>query len=98
MDIDRALVASKIADFGGLHTNSDPHDLKPGETVEQVNCAAGTPGTLRTRSGLRYCDFSNTNDSSGSDTIAVYPFVSSIGSLILYQRADGVIAYGKNPA
>jgi hypothetical protein len=46
-----------IRDFAGLATDSDPHDLPPGASREQVNVSAHRPGELQVRGGYRELQF-----------------------------------------
>ena len=46
-----------IRDFTGLACNSDPHDLPPGGSVNQVNCGVGPRGELRVRLGAAVVQF-----------------------------------------
>lgn len=46
-----------IADFGGWKPNSDPHDLRPGESTGQTNAMSWKPGELRVRPGFRAVQF-----------------------------------------
>jgi len=97
-DMDRAIVRNVIQDFPGLHTNADPHDLKPGESVVQINCGGPVKGKLRSRPGLRYVDFSGGNGGTSEDVQAVYPMSTPAADYIVYQRTDGYIILGADPA
>lgn len=46
-----------IRDFVGMAPNQDPHDLKPGESVHQMNAMAGPRGELRVRLGAAVVRF-----------------------------------------
>ncbi len=46
-----------IRDFGGFESNTDPHDLKPGVAIVQVNATSVRPGELRVRQGFRVVNF-----------------------------------------
>jgi hypothetical protein len=46
-----------IRDFPGYEPNSDPHDLKPGVSVSQVNATSSRPGELRVRLGTKALKF-----------------------------------------
>jgi len=46
-----------IREFLGLVTNRDPHDVKPGEAVHQLNCGMGPRGELRVRMGAKPVSF-----------------------------------------
>lgn len=97
-DTDRSVTGARIADFGGLRTNADPHDLKPGESTVQKNCGGSVRGILRTRYGVKSASFSDGNDSSGSAVLACLPIQTPSGSRIIYQTSDGKIKYGTNPS
>jgi hypothetical protein len=49
--------AVSIRSFDGMAPNSDPHDVKPGTSLHQVNVIAGPPGELRVRLGCRNVKF-----------------------------------------
>jgi hypothetical protein len=97
-DTDRAITGSRIADFGGLRTNADPHDLKPGESVVQRNCGGSVRGVLRTRYGLKAGTFSDGNDSSGDAVWSCMPINSPLSSRVIYQTEDGKIKFATNPS
>lgn len=46
-----------IRDFAGMAPNQDPHDVKPGESVHQVNVGTGPRGELRVRLGAAVVRF-----------------------------------------
>jgi hypothetical protein len=56
-DPKRADGAVDIRDFGGFVTNADPHDVRPGTAVEQVNATSVRPGELRARPGTKVVQF-----------------------------------------
>jgi hypothetical protein len=43
--------------FPGLVLDVDPHDVEPGQAVEQENVMSDRKGMLRTRPGLRRVEF-----------------------------------------
>lgn len=85
-------------DFLGLNTNADPHDIKAGQSVEQVNCGGPIVGKLRTRPGLRFVTFSDGNGSTGADPQVAYPYQSPFGTFIVYQLSNGHIYFGASPS
>lgn len=87
-----------MQDFLGLNTNADPHDLKPGQSVSQINCGGPIVGKLRTRSGLIFVAFSGGNGGTMNDVTVGYPYNSAFGDFIVYQRSNGDIILGKAPA
>ena len=97
MDTDRALTASRAADFPGLRTNADPHDLKPGESTVQVNCTGSTRGTLKTRYGVKKAAFDN-GDTNQNPIFVCMPMQTPLGSVIVYQEQNGKICYGTYPS
>jgi hypothetical protein len=97
-DLDRPLARAAIQDFAGLNTNADPHDLKPGEATIQINCGGPVKGKLRSRPGLRFVDFSGGNGGTSADVQAVYPMSTPAADYIVYQRTDGYIILGADPA
>ena len=46
-----------IRDFPGFTPNADPHDIKPGTAVEQINATSSRPGELRVRLGTQVLRF-----------------------------------------
>lgn len=49
----------EVRDWPGLATNADAHDITPGASVEQVNCAAIRQGELEVRQGYVPVTFEN---------------------------------------
>lgn len=45
--------AVEIRAFQGMSSNTDPHDLRPGQSAKQVNVAAVKLGELNVRRGLK---------------------------------------------
>lgn len=43
----------EIRAFQGMSSNTDPHDLRPGQSAKQVNVAAVKLGELNVRRGLK---------------------------------------------
>ena len=84
--------------FLGLHTNADPHDIKPGETVSQINFGGSIDGKLRTRSGLIFVSFSGGNGGTSNNVTVGFPYNTPFGDFIVYQRANGDVIAGKAPA
>lgn len=97
-DSDRAFTGTRINDFGGLHTNADPHDLKPGESVVQKNCGGSVRGILRTRYGVKGASFADGDDGSEDATIVCLPIKTPFSSRIIYQTTNGTIKFGTDPA
>jgi hypothetical protein len=95
---DRIIGNTQIKDFPGLRTNADPLDLKPGEMVSQVNCGGPVPGKLRSRAGLVFVDFADGNGGTTSTVTVAMPYATPFGQFVIYQRADGYVILGKNPA
>lgn len=48
-----------IRDFTGMSPNQDPHDVKPGGSVHQLNVGVGPRGELRVRMGAAVVRFSS---------------------------------------
>jgi hypothetical protein len=92
------ITRSKIADFAGMNSAADPHDLKAGQSVLQINCGGVIPGKLRTRPGLKFVDFSGGNGGTSNAVQVAHPFKSPFGNFIVYQRANGDIIAGKDPS
>ena len=95
---ERQITRTTIGSFGGLATNADPHDLKPGQMVSQINVGGPIPGKARTRSGLLFVTFSGGNGGTTNDVTVGYPFNSPYGDFIVYQRSNGDVIAGKAPA
>lgn len=95
---DKILTNTKIADFLGLDTNTDPRDLKPGEMVSQINCGGPIAGKLRSRPGLVPQSFSGGNGGTSNQVWVATSMVVPNARYIVYQRANGEILIGKNPA
>lgn len=47
----------RIRTFQGLVLSTDPHDLEPGQAVEQVNMIITNDGEMQTRKGYRFVSF-----------------------------------------
>lgn len=84
--------------FLGLNTNHDPHDIKQGESVSQINFACLIDGKLSTRYGLTFVSFSGGNGGTSNAVTGGFPYNSPYGDFIVYQRANGDIIAGKSPA
>lgn len=84
--------------FLGLNTNQDPHDLKSGEAVSQINFGCLTDGKLTTRCGLVFVSFSGGNGGTSNNVTGGFPYNSPFGDFIVYQRANGDVIAGKSPA
>lgn len=97
-DTDPQLTHVSIRDFGGLNTNTDPQDLKAGESVAQVNCGGPIAGKLRTRPGLEFVDFSGGNGGTSYTPISVCAVSNAFGDWFLYQLTNGDIVLGKDPS
>lgn len=48
---------TRIRTFSGLALGTDPHDLEPGQAVEQVNVVTSNDGEMQTRKGFRFVRF-----------------------------------------
>ncbi len=46
-----------IRDFGGYAPAGDPHETRPGKTIQQINCQPIRPGELRVRPGAAFVKF-----------------------------------------
>jgi hypothetical protein len=46
-----------IKDFPGLNLESDPHDLSPGASSQQVNADSSDIGRLKSRLGFKVVSF-----------------------------------------
>jgi hypothetical protein len=97
-DTDPQLTHALIRNFGGLRTNADPQDLQAGESVVQVNCGGPIPGKLRTRPGLQFVDFAGGNGGTAYLPHVVCPISTAYGDHLIYQRSDGAIILGTDPA
>lgn len=97
-DLDRSFTGTRIADFGGLRTNADPHDIKPGESVVQKNCGGSTRGVLKTRYGVKSASFEDGDDAAEYAALVCLPINTPLGDRIIYQRESGAIVFGTNPA
>ncbi len=96
--MEQQIARSKIVDFAGMNSATDPHDLKSGQSVLQINCGGPIPGKLRTRSGLKFADFAGGNGGTSNAVQVAYPFISPFGTFIVYQRANGDVIAGKDPS
>jgi hypothetical protein len=98
-ETDKILGNSKIKDFEGLNTNCDPLDLKPAESVVQVNCGGPTPGVLRTRNGfvLALFDGEAYAPSTSRSFVVACPITSPAGVFMVYQDSEGTLYLAKNP-
>lgn len=95
---EQQLIALRVADFAGMNSNTDPHDLKAGQSVLQINCGGNTPGKLMSRPGLKFVDFSGGNGGTSHDVTVAYPLTSAFGNFIIYQRSNGDVVAGLNPS
>lgn len=92
------ITKNRIVDFSGMNSAADPHDLKAGQAVLQINCGGPIVGKLRTRPGLQFVTFSGGNGGTAHAVQVATPFVSPFGNFIVYQRANGDVVAGLNPA
>jgi hypothetical protein len=97
-DLEKPQGGAVIDGFSGLMSAIDPHDIKAGGAVEQVNITCNVVGKLRTRPGLVFADFSDGNGGTTNDVNVGVSYGSPLAKFIVYQTADGTIKAGKNPS
>jgi len=94
---DKSRATTSMRRFGGLVTNEDPHDLKPGQMQAQQNIQVLSAGRLQCRRGMRHVHFANGIPPTSYTVISMAVLIKPEASLILYEDSNGNVRCGRNP-
>lgn len=89
----------EMANWPGLMTNADPHDIPPGAAVVQNNCFTRRAGELTVRRGLGVVEFDDPCSGSVVDAqvISLATFGPPHGTYIVFLDGTGKVRIAKNP-